>query len=137
MILFHLLNNIYICITIKLRMVGTYQKHFNQTPMSPSPSTTEMEQYFKMTVLPSTANPLNTWRKYQTEFPRLVKLAQKYLCIPASSAPVERLFTMAGKIIRPERCWMSDTVFEKVMKICCSNFLLRKKTLFLKMCLKN
>lgn len=48
-------------------------------------------------------NVLNWWRKKEYIYPKLSKLAKKYLCIPASSAPSERLFSVARKIIREDR----------------------------------
>ncbi|KAG7173468.1 putative hAT family C-terminal dimerization region-containing protein 22 [Homarus americanus] len=45
------------------------------------------------------------------------QLAAKYLAILATSAPVERLFSIAGKLFRPERCNLSDKRFEQLMMI--------------------
>ena len=50
-------------------------------------------------------NALDTmkyWDLNFKKFPTLSKLAQTYLALPASSAPVERLFSIAGKIFRRE-----------------------------------
>ena len=42
-------------------------------------------------------------------------LAFRYLAVPASSAHLDRIFSIAGKIFRPERCSLSDERFEQVM----------------------
>ena len=39
---------------------------------------------------------LEWWRVYQDRLPLLAALARQYLCIPATSAPSERLFSTAG-----------------------------------------
>ena len=52
------------------------------------------------------------------------KLAEYYLSVPASSGPVEQLFSIAGKIFCPERCRLTDTVFEKLMCIKCNQHIL-------------
>ena len=56
--------------------------------------------------------------------PAMSKLAKRYLSVPASSGPVERLFSIAGKIFRPERCRLTDTVFENLMFIKCNSYIL-------------
>ena len=44
-------------------------------------------------------NPLDWWRFRATEFPRLSRMARKILAIPATSAPSERVFSVAGLTI--------------------------------------
>ena len=59
----------------------------------------------------------------------------KKITIPASSAAVERLFSIAGKIYRPDRCRLSDSRFEQLMFIrsnCDTNCLKRRLDLGLK-----
>jgi hypothetical protein len=48
-------------------------------------------------------NPLDWWRVNETNFPYLAKLALKYLSIPATSAPSERVFSTAGLTIAKDR----------------------------------
>ena len=44
---------------------------------------------------PISPNPLQWWSQRATRFPILAHMAKK-ICIPATSAPVERLFSTAG-----------------------------------------
>ena len=39
------------------------------------------------------------WKNYWTQLPLLSTMAQKYLCIPATSVPSERAFSIAGNIV--------------------------------------
>lgn len=41
-------------------------------------------------------NPLEWWRRYRTEYPLIAELARRWLCIPASSTPSERVFSDCG-----------------------------------------
>ena len=38
----------------------------------------------------------------------------------AESAPVEQLFSVAGKVFCPERCRLKDTTFQKLMFLKCN-----------------
>ena len=62
--------------------------------------------------LPQEEDPLVYWKTDDKQSLCMAKLVPKYLCIPASSAPVERLFSIAAKVIHPERCRLSDKTFE-------------------------
>ena len=52
----------------------------------------------------SPIDPLAWWKMQDGQFPTIAKLARKYLAIPASSAPSERVFLRA-KLIQQRQRW--------------------------------
>ena len=61
--------------------------------------------------------PLDYWKQNSERFHGLSVLARKYLALPATSAPVECLFSVAGKTFRSDKC---DPTFEKLMMMKCN-----------------
>lgn len=55
------------------------------------------------------------------EYAALGPLFQRVFCVPASSAPVERIFSQSGLIMRPHRAKMSDTVLEALVFLKCNS----------------
>lgn len=53
----------------------------------------ELTAYLMSPGVDSDTDPLHWWQANEAIFPRLSKLAKKYLCIPATSAPSERVFS--------------------------------------------
>ena len=49
-------------------------------------------------------------------------LLQKVLCVPASSAPVERVFSQSGLIMKPNRARMSDALLGELVFLDCNDF---------------
>lgn len=54
------------------------------------------------------SNPLLWWKKNQKTLPLMSILARQILCIPATSAPSERVFSMAGLTITKLRASLSS-----------------------------
>jgi hypothetical protein len=67
----------------------------------------EIENYLELPCLPffKILVSCNYW-KNETQFKILKLLARKYLCIPASSVTVERIFSELGNIMTLKRCNM-------------------------------
>ena len=67
---------------------------------------TEISRYLLSTPF-SASTPsqviLDWWKSNQVHFPILARMARIYLAIPATSAPVERLFSDLGNIITLKR----------------------------------
>ena len=59
--------------------------------------------------------PLDWWKSNAKHFPRLGMVAKKYLCIPATSAPSERVFSTAGNIVTPKRSRLNPSKVDKLV----------------------
>jgi len=60
-------------------------------------------------------DPLSWWKKNETRFPYLARLAKKYLAIQASSASPERLFSIAGNLITDRRSSLTPDHVKEIM----------------------
>ena len=52
---------------------------------------------------------LEWWKKNEIFYPRLSILAKKYLCVPASSIPSERIFSLCGTLVSKKRSRLSPS----------------------------
>jgi hypothetical protein len=62
-------------------------------------------------------NCLEWWKQNEFRFPRLAVLAKKYLSIQATSAPSERIFSKAGRIISTLRTRLSSAIAGKLLYV--------------------
>ncbi len=53
-------------------------------------------------------NPSQWWKQHGHLFPTLSRLARRYLATPATSAPVKRLFSVAGQVDSSRRANLSS-----------------------------
>lgn len=63
----------------------------------------ELSGYLMTPVTDGEDDPLAWWKVHKINFPRLSKIARKYLCGAATSAPSERLFSTAGNVVTRTR----------------------------------
>ncbi|XP_034553696.1 zinc finger BED domain-containing protein 1-like [Notolabrus celidotus] len=63
----------------------------------------ELNMYLQAADLDAEKDPLVWWRQHEVNFPLVAKLAKKYLCVPATSSPSERVFSASGNIVTCKR----------------------------------
>jgi hypothetical protein len=63
----------------------------------------EYNVYLKENIISQKINPLEWWRKNFEKYPILNILARRYLAIPATSASIERIFSISNDIITKKR----------------------------------
>ncbi|XP_077581162.1 E3 SUMO-protein ligase ZBED1-like [Stigmatopora nigra] len=56
----------------------------------------ELDTYLRTADLDPEKDPLEWWRRHEVNFPWVARLAKKYLCVPATSFPSERIFGAGG-----------------------------------------
>ena len=64
---------------------------------------------------------LGFWVVHKEKFPALVLLAKKVLAIPASSAPVEHVFSRGGIIMRPHRSRLGNEILSNLVFLKCNS----------------
>lgn len=65
--------------------------------------TIQMQQYLRVSNLERKQDPLEWWKKNSYLYPHISKQAKKYLSIPGTSVPAERIFSKAGQIVSERR----------------------------------
>lgn len=71
----------------------------------------ELSSYLQSANVESDTDPLKWWKDHEFLFPGLSLLAKKYLLVPATSSPSERVFSCTGNIVTCHRASLKpDTV---------------------------
>lgn len=70
----------------------------------------KLNRYKCLSPLEMHGNPLQWWEEHSNKLPILYTLAMKYLCIPAISAPSERLWSIAARVITNDRARIDPEV---------------------------
>ena len=60
------------------------------------------------------------WLKHELEWPELAAYTKDLLTVLASTASVERIFSVGGAILKPSRRRLSGKVFEMLMFLKCN-----------------
>ena len=103
--------------TSQVNMNQTYKWNYISTLFKKNITNNEeeLEAYFNASQIDWDANPFEWWNMYKSKFPILSNLAQKYLCISATSTASERLFFDAGNTMTVKRTSLNQNLFERIV----------------------
>ena len=68
------------------------------------------------------ADATTFWQKSEnvTKYPSLANLIKRILCVPATSASVERVFSRGGIVVRPHRSSLAPQKLHKILFLKCN-----------------
>ena len=85
------------------RSLGSFFKTSAASPSLPvkleDVAEAEVNNYLMTPAIDGEDDPLAWCRVHKISYPQLCTMAHKYLCVPATSAPSERLFSIGGNIV--------------------------------------
>ena len=81
----------------------------------------DINKHMAASCLPISTNPANFWNENGKEYPSLANNRYRISERAILSTPVERLFSIAGKVFTPARCRVKDRGFQQLMFIRCNN----------------
>jgi hypothetical protein len=76
---------------------------------------TEIDMFLKEGGIGDDGDPLLWWKERAARYPVLSEMARVYLCIPASSAPAERVFSAGTLVLTDKRRRMNDDRVAQLM----------------------
>jgi len=77
----------------------------------------EVDKYIAEPLLKRSFDPIQWWGERRHVFPHLFEIAQKRLCIPATSVPCERLFSKAGQLYTEKRSRLTTSKVAEMLFI--------------------
>ncbi|XP_069395198.1 E3 SUMO-protein ligase ZBED1-like [Paralichthys olivaceus] len=75
----------------------------------------ELSSYLQSASVESDTDPLKWWKDHECVFPALSHLAKKYLLVPASSSPSERVFSCSGNIVTCQRASLKPDAVDRLV----------------------
>lgn len=78
----------------------------------------EINLYLNQERAASNINILDWWKCHSGTYPLLSKMARDILCVPATSVPVERVFSEGSLVVTKNRCSLKD---DKIRALMCIN----------------
>lgn len=107
--------------------VGGYRQRFAKKSVNPEALPTsisvsdQLDKYLNLDIEEG-STAINFWSSKEAveKFPALAKLATTVLSVPATSAPVERVFSHGGIIMRPHRATMTEKNLANLIFLKCN-----------------
>lgn len=84
----------------------------------------QLNRYLDLSASSISTEAVNFWLSNQQRFPDLSRLALSVLSVPATSAPVERVFSSGGLFMRPHRSRLHDSTLSQLVFAKCNGLFL-------------
>ena len=104
----------HILVVIHAPRLPFLKDHNNFRPIGETPER-ELAQYMEEPQCQE--SPLIYWEQNRGRYPSLSKYALSILSVPASSAPVERLFSQSGLLLRPHRLKLTPKIVDQLIRV--------------------
>ena len=82
---------------------GAYESSPENDDEIETPEEIELKNYFKEKPPKKGTNILEYWKSKKETYPKLSRLAKHFLCITATQASSERLFSVIGDVVSQKR----------------------------------
>ena len=107
------------------RLFAGYRKKSSKNNAEPGSSVkAELKRYIQnaesISDEEAEINCLDFWNMHAKVYPRIFNVAMRVLGVPATSAPVERVFSHGGIIMRPHRARLSATNLSSLIFLKCN-----------------
>lgn len=79
-----------------------------------------LNKYLTMDINGNETDSLTFWTQHKTSYEKLIPAVLRILPVPASSAPVERVFSFGGIFLRPNRARMSEKLLSTLVFLRCN-----------------
>lgn len=104
----------------KKKTLGSFFKKATTSSATAPPSPreqmkTEFSAYLQSVSADSESDPLQWWKDHEEMFPNLKNLAKKYLCVPATSSPSERVFSTSGNVVTCHRASLKPEAVDRLV----------------------
>ncbi|XP_057694544.1 E3 SUMO-protein ligase ZBED1-like [Corythoichthys intestinalis] len=105
----------------KRKSVGSFFKITGEAAQKSSPqqeqqqALAELQSYQQCANLDSEEDPLDWWKEHKRIYPRLSKLAKKYLCIPATNSPSESVINTGGNVVTCVRSSLKPETVDRMV----------------------
>ena len=95
------------------------QQRSSSEPLSPKRQLTQyLEEVVELNKAPE--NVFKFWKEHAILYPELPVLAFQVLCVPVTSAPVERVLRQSGLFFRPHRTRLSSDLLTMLVYLKCN-----------------
>ncbi|KAJ8369457.1 hypothetical protein SKAU_G00094850 [Synaphobranchus kaupii] len=102
----------------KKTLASFFKQHTTTTSTAPTKKEAiqnELSSYLQSPSVESDTDPLKWWKDHEVVFPALSHLAKKYLLVPATSSPSERVFSCSGNIVTCHRASLKPDAVDRLV----------------------